>query len=772
MSFLKTLTNSYFAKLVFFGCFLTTLPLLALGFYSYKTTLDMTEARTNRETMQLLIQLRLTTEQVLKTATHSVTQTASSPVTERSLESSFKGEDFRLYKDLTASLRNLQTFDTGIQDILFVNARQGWTVGNDGLRRWDPTRDDLAFDRYSDERTEDAYWAFQAHSAFPGQPIDSDPRCNRHLEYVVKLPVDRYEKSGLLLTRIPVCEMLRFFPQSEKQYFILDESMRVIVADRPEVLGRSLTDVTTYEPTDVADLQDFFKSEIDGRPYVLTYHRSSTNGWTYLSATPMSELTRESERIGWFTFYLCLAFLLAGAGMVCWFSLRMYRPVRALLRSVLPKSAADELPGRQNEFQWIGQQFQRLRQSKEKLEQERSAHMNHAKSYFLLRLLQGDIRPKEIDEQLRTFGYAAHAAQWRQMAVLSIQFDALEQSRYRESDRSLLLFAVGNIVEELIPEHRRLSPTIIDKTQIALVGDSNADEADFARGLEQYALQIQSTVSSLLGLSVSVAISQPFQAFREAPRAFQEGAEALHHRMRLGGGLVVRYSSLPPNQKFAIAYPKRWEDALTDSIRLTEPEQAHEALDRLLREIFAVERHPKEYQIALARLLNQLIIVMQELGVSIGSVFRDNESPYDRLFQLKTLAEIEAWLKTDIVAPMIDTLLERKQAQYRHLSEEMIAMIHNEFDTDLTLEKCAKRMHYNISYLSGAFRKEAGLSFSEYLSNYRLHMAKKWLLETEMSIKDIAERLQYNNSQNFIRAFRKAEQMTPGQYRKEACRPE
>jgi AraC-like DNA-binding protein len=34
-----------------------------------------------------------------------------------------------------------------------------------------------------------------------------------------------------------------------------------------------------------------------------------------------------------------------------------------------------------------------------------------------------------------------------------------------------------------------------------------------------------------------------------------------------------------------------------------------------------------------------------------------------------------------------------------------------------------------------------------------------------MPIKDIAAKLRYNNSQNFIRSFRKQEGMTPGQYR-------
>jgi len=51
------------------------------------------------------------------------------------------------------------------------------------------------------------------------------------------------------------------------------------------------------------------------------------------------------------------------------------------------------------------------------------------------------------------------------------------------------------------------------------------------------------------------------------------------------------------------------------------------------------------------------------------------------------------------------------------------------------------------------------------LLQYRLQKAKEWLTTTDKSVKEIAKLLQYNNSQNFIRSFRKIEGITPGKYR-------
>src|SRR5690606_39637150 len=118
-----------------------------------------------------------------------------------------------------------------------------------------------------------------------------------------------------------------------------------------------------------------------------------------------------------------------------------------------------------------------------------------------------------------------------------------------------------------------------------------------------------------------------------------------------------------------------------------------------------------------------------------------------------------------IIYPLILIFRDRQNMQYHNISEKIIDMIQRYYDTDLTLEQCAAKLHYNANYLSSVFRKETNYSFSEYLSAYRFNMAKKWLSETDLTIKDIAAKLCYNNPQNFIRSFRKHEGMTPGQYR-------
>ncbi len=92
-------------------------------------------------------------------------------------------------------------------------------------------------------------------------------------------------------------------------------------------------------------------------------------------------------------------------------------------------------------------------------------------------------------------------------------------------------------------------------------------------------------------------------------------------------------------------------------------------------------------------------------------------------------------------------------------------MIHEQYDEDISLESCAAALKFHPVYLSRVFKKEIGVTFIEYLTDYRMTMAKMMLEHTDLKITEIADRLNYTNSTGFIRTFRKLTGMTPGQYR-------
>ncbi|QSF46208.1 GH39 family glycosyl hydrolase [Paenibacillus tianjinensis] len=86
----------------------------------------------------------------------------------------------------------------------------------------------------------------------------------------------------------------------------------------------------------------------------------------------------------------------------------------------------------------------------------------------------------------------------------------------------------------------------------------------------------------------------------------------------------------------------------------------------------------------------------------------------------------------------------------------------------LTLNEVAEQHYVSVPYLSKSFKKETGMTFSEYLNQIRLDHAMAHLLYTDQPITRIALDSGFPSLTAFNRVFREAYQLTPSQYRKAA----
>ena len=88
-------------------------------------------------------------------------------------------------------------------------------------------------------------------------------------------------------------------------------------------------------------------------------------------------------------------------------------------------------------------------------------------------------------------------------------------------------------------------------------------------------------------------------------------------------------------------------------------------------------------------------------------------------------------------------------------------------EEDITLEGLAKEFGYSPYYLSKKFKKETGQSFKDCLKELRLERAKFLLKNTNTTILEISERLQFCSQSYFADSFRKEYGISPTEYREQ-----
>lgn len=96
----------------------------------------------------------------------------------------------------------------------------------------------------------------------------------------------------------------------------------------------------------------------------------------------------------------------------------------------------------------------------------------------------------------------------------------------------------------------------------------------------------------------------------------------------------------------------------------------------------------------------------------------------------------------------------------------VFSFIEMHYNEQLPEEYVAKKFYFSTTYFSKYFKKYTGLTYTKYLTNFRIEKAKKELIYTEKSILNIALDNGFSDSRRFIITFKKNYGVTPLQYRK------
>lgn len=99
--------------------------------------------------------------------------------------------------------------------------------------------------------------------------------------------------------------------------------------------------------------------------------------------------------------------------------------------------------------------------------------------------------------------------------------------------------------------------------------------------------------------------------------------------------------------------------------------------------------------------------------------------------------------------------------------KSVLEYIEQHYSSPLPVEELAGVIGMNPKYFFRFFRSITNQTPHEYVTMYRIEKAVQMLNNTSLSITDICMECGFNDTSNFIRAFRKIKGMTPNQYRKQ-----
>ena len=84
----------------------------------------------------------------------------------------------------------------------------------------------------------------------------------------------------------------------------------------------------------------------------------------------------------------------------------------------------------------------------------------------------------------------------------------------------------------------------------------------------------------------------------------------------------------------------------------------------------------------------------------------------------------------------------------------------------LTLESICGSLYLSPQYVCSVFKQQEGITILDYITNYRIDVARELLLNNRYQINDVMLMVGYNDAKYFVKVFRKKTGVTPSEYRK------
>ncbi len=102
---------------------------------------------------------------------------------------------------------------------------------------------------------------------------------------------------------------------------------------------------------------------------------------------------------------------------------------------------------------------------------------------------------------------------------------------------------------------------------------------------------------------------------------------------------------------------------------------------------------------------------------------------------------------------------------YSPLVQKVITLVDFDITADLSLSRQAEILNVNASYLSTLFKKETGVTLTEYVSKKRIEQASFLLSSTKLQIQTIAQNCGIYDVNYFTKLFKKQTGKTPKEFR-------
>jgi len=515
------------------------------------------------------------------------------------------------------------------------------------------------------------------------------------------------------------------------------------------------------------------ESEIDlGKErYTASVIRTGLYNWTFYAITPINEFKGQASGILSMMIGICIALCLIGCLFSFIFSFKIYNPIRKIGEVLSRKESGLEWgeQGRPpaNDLERIGDGIHQLISYRHRYQDELQTltleYMDHA----LFQLIKGNERNEEQDEELEKMMQVHLGFESDSYLCCAITFDFIDKFYHdiQDVDRIVIQSKLKNLIFGLLSEHVKLYVLECSKQLFLCVINLDRPQRleDLKNGLDQF---VATFSNDRLYCRIHIGIGEDYKGLDGVTKSYRDALTALQSIGEDQSFMVAHAKNLNVLQSFQ--YPFADENRLLNLLKVGDTEGLTGMVEQMLAN--SEERSLSFYvrNALLGEMYGTGMRFALERGLDINEILTVQEQGrLSRQSDLPAQLELRQQLLVRFFHGIVGMIVNYKQPYKSNALAMMIKQyVEEHYTTDLYLETIAAEMNISVKYASRVFKENFDINLTDYISSLRISKAKELLVDSSLTVHQIAEGIGFFNRTTFLRTFKRFEGISPNDYRK------
>lgn len=366
------------------------------------------------------------------------------------------------------------------------------------------------------------------------------------------------------------------------------------------------------------------------------------------------------------------------------------------------------------------------------------------------------LRANYLNEQL-THGFI-------QVIVIEIDEDNIKDNSHIE-EFYLYSLSVGNKLEELCKKYHIHNICQIDDYHHTIIINESTYDA-----IIKVSFEFLEELTELIKIDLNaytVGVSSIANELSKISSLHDECLYALRFRFHYGTGQIINYEDIStPSTTPDIKLSNIQED-IKVLISSNSDNNINKYINHLFGNMILTNESTYIRNITFGVIMC-LRFVLAEYNISLQSVYGDRENElWVKINAFKTIEELKEWL-FDIIHLACDYYDESKNNKNNKIIESIKEYINESYMNDITVKEIASHFYYTPNYLNTLFKKEIGQSIPDYITEYRINIAKTLLESSNLKIYEVIQSVGYRRASHFNSIFKRYTGLTPSEFRGKA----